>query len=57
MEKIYLGLFFFVSGYCLGRQLIALYQAMVHLRKLRRDTENAYMNMMTSMKDPLDEIA
>lgn len=56
MEKNYTGIFFeslflSVCGYCIGRQLIALYYAYIDLKKARRDTDNSYMNLITSMKE------
>jgi len=49
--------FILVSGYCLIRNLIALYRVTVEYRKIRRDLDNSYMNMITSIKDnPLDDL-
>ena len=39
LAQIYVCLFFTTSGYCLGRQLIALYYAIFHLKKLIRERE------------------
>jgi len=52
-QKINTVIFFTVSGYCLSRQVFALYKAYIELKKARRDTENAYMNLITSMKDDI----
>ena len=49
------GIFLAACGYCLGRQLIGLYYAMAQLKKLKRNTDNAYMNLVTSMEQ--DSIA
>ena len=56
MEKNYTGIFFeslflSVCGFCIGKQLIALYYAYINLKKARRNTENSYMNLITSMKE------
>jgi len=56
METNYVGifsecLFLSVCGYCIGMQLIALYYAFIDLKKARRNTENSYMNLITSMKE------
>jgi len=49
--------FILVSGYCLIRHLILLYRAMVEYRKIRRDVDNSYMNLITSIKEnPLDDL-
>jgi len=57
-ETNYLGLFFeslflAVCLYCMGRQLIGLYRATVQLKKIRRDLDNSYMNLVTSMEDSM----
>lgn len=51
MEKFFWYLFLSVWGYFFIRNLIWLYRAEVKLRKTRRDKENAYMNLITSMKE------
>lgn len=51
LQKINTVIFFTLSGYCLSMQLIALYKAHLALKKARRNTENAYMNLITSMED------
>ena len=43
------GIFFVVSGYCVVRRL---YQAILQHTRARRDLDNAYMNLITSMEDP-----
>jgi hypothetical protein len=55
-ETNYVGIFFeslflSVCVYCMGRQFVALYYAMIELKKARRNTENSYMNLITSMKE------
>lgn len=49
MKDFYVAIYFGVCGYCIGRQLINLYKAMVDLRKFRRERENAYMNLINSI--------
>jgi hypothetical protein len=51
MEQASVSLYFTVLGYCLGRQLIALYYAVLALKKARRNLENSYMNMVPNMDD------
>jgi hypothetical protein len=51
MEKLRVGLFLTVCGYCMGRQLCLLYFACVEHKKLRRETDNAYMNMITNIEE------
>jgi hypothetical protein len=50
-QKINTVIFFSVSGYCLSRQLFALYKAWIELKKARRNTDNSYMNLITSIED------
>ncbi len=51
LQKINMVIFFTVSGYCLSRQLFALYKVHLELKKARRNTDNAYMNLITSIED------
>ena len=50
-EQIGVSFYFTLLGYCLGRQLIALYYALIALKKARRNLDNSYMNLVTSMKE------
>jgi hypothetical protein len=57
LDQICVSLYFTLLGYCLGRQLIAFYYAVLALKKARRDLDNSYMNLITSIKEnPLDDL-
>ena len=53
LQKINTVIFFTISGYCLTRQLFALYKAWIELKKARLDLDNSYMNLITMMKDDI----
>jgi hypothetical protein len=44
-------LFLSVCGYCIGLQSINLYRATVQLKKIRREKDNAYMNLVTHIEE------
>ena len=53
MEKVRLSLFFTVWGYCMGRQLISIYFAWVEMKKIRRELNNSYMNLLVSHQEAI----
>ena len=55
-ETNYLGLFsetlfLSVCVYCIGLQVINIYRSTVQLKKLRREKDNAYMNLVTHIEE------
>jgi hypothetical protein len=53
LEKFNAYLFLTVCGYCMGRQLIAFYYAYIELKKIRRQTDNAFMNLLVSHEEAM----
>ena len=51
LEQVCAGGFIFVGGYCMIRNLILLVKAGIELKKIRRDLDNSYMNLITSIED------
>jgi hypothetical protein len=45
------SLFLSVCVYCIGLQSINLYRATVQLKKIRREKDNAYMNLVTHIEE------
>ena len=51
LEKIYVGILIFLFWFTLFAYLIRLYFDCIELRKLKRNTYNAYMNMVQGMEE------
>ena len=51
LQKFNAYLFLMVCGYCMGRQLISIYYALLELKKIRRQKENSYMNLLVSHEE------
>ena len=57
LQKFNAYLFLTVCGYCIGRQLISIYYAYLELKKIRRQKENSYMNLLVSHEEAEDSMA